>query len=51
MAETFLRPAGKARFGERDIDVVTEGEFIEKDARVKILAIKGNRVVVTGENS
>ena len=50
-AATFLRPAGKARFGERDIDVVTEGEFIEKDARVKILAIKGNRVVVTGENS
>ncbi len=48
-AATFLRPAGKARFGERDIDVVTEGDFIEKDAKVKILAIKGNRVVVTEE--
>jgi membrane-bound serine protease (ClpP class) len=50
-AATFLRPAGKARFGERDIDVVTEGDFIEKGAKVKILVIKGNRVVVTEERS
>jgi membrane-bound serine protease (ClpP class) len=48
-AATLLRPAGKARFGERAIDVVTEGDFIEKGAKVKILAIKGNRVVVTEE--
>jgi membrane-bound serine protease (ClpP class) len=46
-AATFLRPAGKAQFGERAIDVVTEGDFIEKGAKVKILAIKGNRVVVS----
>jgi membrane-bound serine protease (ClpP class) len=50
-ATTFLRPAGKARFGDRDIDVVTEGDFIEKDVRVRILAIKGNRVVVAEEKS
>jgi membrane-bound serine protease (ClpP class) len=48
-AATFLRPAGKARFGDRDIDVVTEGDYIEKGAKVKVLAIKGNRVVVTEE--
>ena len=48
---TPLRPIGRVRFGSEEVDVVTEGEFIEKDARVKILAIKGNRVVVTGENS
>jgi membrane-bound serine protease (ClpP class) len=50
-ATTFLRPAGKARFGNRDIDVVTEGDFIEKDVMVRILAIKGNRVVVAEERS
>lgn len=50
-ATTFLRPAGKARFGDRDIDVVTEGDFIKKDVRVRILAIKGNRVVVAEERS
>jgi membrane-bound serine protease (ClpP class) len=48
-ATTFLRPAGKAEFGERVIDVVTEGDYIEKGSTVKILAIKGNRVVVTEE--
>jgi membrane-bound serine protease (ClpP class) len=48
-AATFLRPAGKARFGEKDFDVVTEGDFIEKGAKVKILAIKGSRVIVTEE--
>ncbi|MEN8136358.1 MAG: NfeD family protein [Thermodesulfobacteriota bacterium] len=46
-ATTFLRPAGKAQFGARAIDVVTEGDFIEKGARVKILTIKGNRVIVS----
>ena len=49
MATTFLRPAGKAEFGERVIDVVTEGDYIEKGSKVKILAIKGNRVVVVAE--
>jgi len=48
-AATFLRPAGKARFGDRDYDVVTEGDFIEKGAKVKIMAIQGNRVIVTEE--
>jgi membrane-bound serine protease (ClpP class) len=48
-AATFLRPSGKARFGRRDIDVVTEGDFIDKGSRVRILAIKGSRVVVTEE--
>jgi len=50
-AATFLRPAGKASFGERNIDVVTEGDFIEKGAPVRIIAIKGSRVVVTEEKS
>ena len=48
-ASTFLRPAGKAQFGDRNIDVVTEGDYIEKGTPVKILDIKGNRVVVTEE--
>ena len=42
----FERPAGRARFGERRVDVVTEGDFIARDARIEILEIAGNRVVV-----
>jgi len=43
---TPLRPAGRAQFGERLIDVVTEGGYIERGARVEVLAVRGARVVV-----
>jgi membrane-bound ClpP family serine protease len=42
-----LRPAGKAKIGERLTDVVTEGDLIPKDARVKVVKVEGTRVVVT----
>jgi membrane-bound serine protease (ClpP class) len=41
-----LRPAGKAKFGQAVVDVVAEGEFIDKGIKVKITEIHGNRVVV-----
>jgi membrane-bound serine protease (ClpP class) len=47
LAATSLRPAGKMDIGDRNIDVVTEGIFIEKGSSVKVIAIKGNRVVVS----
>jgi membrane-bound serine protease (ClpP class) len=47
VAVSFLRPAGKAMFGDQLADVVTEGDLIPKDARVKVVKIEGNRVVVT----
>ncbi len=46
VAETTLRPAGKVRFGNVLVDVATEGEFIESDARVEVVERHGNRVVV-----
>ncbi|MFH1371588.1 MAG: NfeD family protein [Planctomycetota bacterium] len=45
-AVSRLRPAGKARFGEAVVDVVAEGEFIDKGTKVTIIEIHGNRVVV-----
>lgn len=47
LAATALRPAGKMNIGDRNIDVVTEGVFIAKDSLVKVIAVKGNRVVVS----
>lgn len=41
-----LRPAGKARFGHRLADVVTDGEFIDAHCPVEIVELRGNRVVV-----
>ncbi|MBN1795633.1 MAG: hypothetical protein JW804_03080 [Sedimentisphaerales bacterium] len=43
---TKLRPAGRAKFGERIVDVLCEGEFIDTGVKVEIIRIKGNRVVV-----
>ena len=40
------QPAGKARFGQRYVDVVTDGAFVTKGSRVKVVEIRGNRVVV-----
>ncbi len=43
---TLLRPAGTVRIGEQVFDVVSEGRFVEPGARVKVLGVNGNRIVV-----
>ncbi len=43
---TDLRPAGTAMFGEERADVVTEGQYVSAGARVKLMIIEGNRLVV-----
>ena len=42
-----LRPSGVARIGGRRVDVVSRGERIEEGARVRVLEVRANRVVVT----
>lgn len=46
-AESTLRPAGKASFGDLFIDVVSDGGFIEPGTPVVVTRVAGNRVVVT----
>ncbi|MBI1913290.1 MAG: hypothetical protein HYS12_00805 [Planctomycetes bacterium] len=46
VAATPLRPAGKVQFGEQFVDVVAEGSYIVPGARVQVIEIEGNRVVV-----
>ncbi len=41
-----LRPAGVALIDGKRLDVVTTGDFIEKDSEIKIIRIDGNRIVV-----
>jgi membrane-bound ClpP family serine protease len=45
-ALSILRPSGRAKIGEGVFDVTTNGEFIEADAAVKVLAISGPNIVV-----
>lgn len=45
-AYTPLVPGGKARFGEQLVDVVTEGEFVDRGLPVEVVEVYGTRVVV-----
>lgn len=46
IATTVLRPSGTADFNGIRLDVVSEGEFIKKGKKVKIIHVEGRRIVV-----
>lgn len=45
-ALTVLNPVGTAEIEGMRLSVVSEGEWIEKDARVQVMLVEGSRVVV-----
>ncbi len=45
-AVTPLRPSGVAEIDGERVDVVTEGRFVANGERVRVLATRGNRIVV-----
>jgi membrane-bound serine protease (ClpP class) len=45
-ALTMLRPAGTALIEGEKISVVSEGDFIEKNSRIRVVKVEGYRVVV-----
>ncbi|MGA1864466.1 MAG: NfeD family protein [bacterium] len=46
VAFTNLRPAGKGVFGNERLNVVTEGDFIEIGAPVRIIRVEGSKIIV-----
>lgn len=46
IALTSMRPSGTALIDDERIDAVTEGTYIMKDQKVKIVKVEGSRVVV-----
>ena len=48
-ALTDLRPAGMAMLSAQRVDVVTRGEYIEKNTEILVIAVRGNQVVVKEE--
>jgi membrane-bound serine protease (ClpP class) len=46
IALSTLRPAGVGQFGKERLDVVSEGEFIDKDTQIVISQIDGYRLIV-----
>jgi membrane-bound serine protease (ClpP class) len=49
-AQTLLRPAGKMKCGDRLLDVVTQGEYIERGARLRVAELRGNTIVVARDD-
>ena len=45
-ALTDLRPAGTVIINDRRYDAVTQGEYIEKDNKIKVIEIEGSKIVV-----
>ena len=48
-AQTLLRPAGKMKRDTQLLDVVTQGEYIDKGVAVRVVEIRGNIIVVERE--
>ena len=46
VALTALRPSGTALINDEKIDVVTEGDYIVKNDRVRIIKVEGRKIVV-----
>ena len=49
--QSDLRPSGWVTVDGQRVFVVSEGDFIEKNCKVKVLSVDGNRVVVRKLNS
>lgn len=45
---TPLRPSGKARFGDRIVQVVSDGSMIDTGSDVKVIDVQGAKIVVEG---
>lgn len=43
---TPLRPAGSIEIDNRRLDVVSENAYIEKDVKVEVIKVEGNRIIV-----
>jgi membrane-bound serine protease (ClpP class) len=46
VAQSSLRPAGKARFGAQIIEVATDGDFIPQGRRVEVVEQSGGKIIV-----
>lgn len=47
MADSVLRPAGRAKFNGKIVDVISDGSFIDPGTQVRVIAISGNVVTVS----
>lgn len=46
VAVSNLRPSGIVKIADERVDVITDGDFIEKGSKIKVIKISGGRAVV-----
>ncbi|MBS3755497.1 MAG: nodulation protein NfeD [Desulfobacterales bacterium] len=46
VALSYLRPSGKAEINDEMFDVITENQFLDKGTPIRVIDIRGNRIVV-----
>ena len=46
VAISNLRPGGKAQFGDEILDVITQGDLVAKDQKVRIIGYSGTEAIV-----
>lgn len=49
VAVSFLRPVGLASFGDRRVDVLSEGDFVPSGTPVRVTRVEGARIFVRPE--
>jgi len=45
-----LRPTGKAMFGDKYVDVVSDGAYIDHGTKIEVIRLVGNRIIVRTAN-
>lgn len=46
ITETFFRPSGNIIINDKKYDAITEGEFINKGVKIKVILVEGNKIVI-----
>ena len=46
VALTVLRPAGAAMVGNKRLDVVSVGDFIDADVSIQVIGVEGSKIMV-----
>lgn len=47
VATSDLRPSGIARIGDERLDVISDGEFVPRGTRIRVVKVKSGSVIVT----
>lgn len=46
ITDTFFRPSGNIIIDGKKYDAITEGEFINKGTKIKVILVEGNKIVI-----